>query len=475
VSAAAPVSEKQIDLVDVDMGVFSLSAVLDNAVVNGVQHHQQAHRFQIFTQVLNVKAENAAFCVDIGLVGKYIQTTHCEQLQCQRDPVRLRVDLLHQVIIEIFQRRRLALIVFQIFPVDVAHATVDDGLLLRLDLVRAHELFIQRHDKLGLHHQRLLAVAIPLGQVQRIDVTAVWVRGRNGDDLAAQRSDQLTIFAFGIDNNNVMVGRECQRCHFLLCRHAFAGAGHPGDEAVAVQKVSTIADDEVMGHGVDAIVDAARVLNLLRFEGHENGSTFRGQSAGSFNAFQTEGQHRVQRVLLLVAQNVKLTAPRPPDGLQGFGVLVKLFEVICQVCQRHQSQHHALVAAHEVVHKLLCFAPHLLQVIGNIGGKIVVLILPLLPAGNIRFHGHNALANIAHRFVHRHRDNVDGKHHVSGIVHQLRDHLIGNKAGILPQEQGTAHMIAQLIVIFLKGNTVRSDAVPEVMSPSHGVLQIEPE
>ena len=161
--------------------------------------------------------------------------------------------------------------------------------------------------------------------------------------------------------------------------------------------------------------------------------------------------------------------------MQGFGVLVKLFEVICQVRQRHQSQHHALVAAHEVVHKLLRFAPHLLQVIGDIGGKIVVLILPLLPAGNIRFHGHNALANIAHCFVHRHRNNVNGKHHIPGIVHQLRDHLIGNKAGIFPQEQGTAHMIAQLIVIFLKGNTVWGDAVPEVMAPSHGVLQIEPE
>ena len=143
--------------------------------------------------------------------------------------------------------------------------------------------------------------------------------------------------------------------------------------------------------------------------------------------------------------------------------------------QRHQSQHHTLVAAHEVVHKLLRFAPHLLQVIGNIGGKIVALILPLLPAGNIRFHGHNALANIAHCFVHRHRDNVNGKHHIPGIVHQLRNHRVGNKAGIFPQEQGTAHMIAQLIVIFLKGNTVRGDAVPEVMPFAYGVLQIEPE
>ena len=36
-------------------------------------------------------------------------------------------------------------------------------------------------------------------------------------------------------------------------------------------------------------------------------------------------------------------------------------------------------------------------------------------------------------------------------------------------------MIAQLIVIFLKGNTVRGDAVPEVMPFAYGVLQIEPE
>ena len=284
VSAAAPVGEKQIDLVDVDMGVFSLSAVLDNAVVNGVQHHQQAHRFQIFTQILNVKAEDAAFRVDIGLVGKYIQTAHREQLQCQRDTVRLRVDLLHQVVIEVLQRGRLSLITFQIFPIDVSHAAVNDRLLLRLDLIRAHKLLIQRHNKLGLHHQRLPAVAIPLGQIQRIDVAAIWIRGGDGNDLAAQRPYQLAIFAFGIDDNDVMVGRERQRGDLLLCRHRLARAGHAGNKTVAVEQISAVADDEVMRYGVDAVVNTARVLDLLRFERHENGSTFRGQGAGCLNA-----------------------------------------------------------------------------------------------------------------------------------------------------------------------------------------------
>ena len=56
-----------------------------------------------------------------------------------------------------------------------------------------------------------------------------------------------------------------------------------------------------------------------------------------------------------------------------------------------------------------------------------------------------------------------------------RPAMVGNKAGIFPQEQGTAHMIAQLVVIFLKGDTVRGNAVPEVMPFAYGVLQIEAE
>ena len=70
-----------------------------------------------------------------------------------------------------------------------------------------------------------------------------------------------------------------------------------------------------MRYGVDAVVNTARVLDLLRFERHKNGGTLRGQGAGSVNALEAEGQYRVQGVLLLIAQNVKLTAPRPPDGL----------------------------------------------------------------------------------------------------------------------------------------------------------------
>ena len=48
-----------------------------------------------------------------------------------------------------------------------------------------------------------------------------------------------------------------------------------------------------MRYGVDAVVNTARVLNLLRLEGHEDSGTLRSQGAGSLNALETEGQHRV--------------------------------------------------------------------------------------------------------------------------------------------------------------------------------------
>ena len=94
-------------------------------------------------------------------------------------------------------------------------------------------------------------------------MTAVGIGCRNGDDLTTQRPHQFAVFAFRVHDNDVVVGRKSQGRHFLLCRHRLARTGHAGDEAIAVQQVSAIADDKVMGNSIDAVVDAASVLNFL--------------------------------------------------------------------------------------------------------------------------------------------------------------------------------------------------------------------
>ena len=115
-------------------------------------------------------------------------------------------------------------------------------------------------------------------------MTAVWVRGGDGDDLTAQCPHQLAIFTLRVHDDNIMVGGERQRGDLLLGRHRLARAGHTGNKAVAVEQISAVADDEVMRYSVDTVVNTARVLDLLRFERHKDSGTFRGQGAGSVNA-----------------------------------------------------------------------------------------------------------------------------------------------------------------------------------------------
>ena len=170
------------------MGVPPLLPVANDTVEDAVQHHQQADGLEVFTQVLNVVADDTVAGVDIGLVGEHVQAAGGEQLQCQRNFMGNRLLLPHKVVIEVFQRGRVALVFADVLAVDVGGAAVDDGFLLCANLARAHELFTQRHDELAFQHQWIAPVAVLLGDVQRVDIAAVG--GGNGDDLAAQGSDQ---------------------------------------------------------------------------------------------------------------------------------------------------------------------------------------------------------------------------------------------------------------------------------------------
>ena len=177
---------------------------------------------------------------------------------------------------------------------------------------------------------------------------------------------------------------------------------------MAVQQGVPVADDKVPGHGVDAVVQAAGVHDLLCLKGQQHGGALGGQRPHGVNTPQAVGQYRVQRVLLLVFHSGKLAAVGAPDGRQRLRVLVQLLGAIRQVSQRHQGIQHPLVPGGEVVQKLPYLLPHLLQVVGDVGGKIVVPVLPLLPAGNVALHRHNAPVHLRHRLVRGHRYDVDG-------------------------------------------------------------------
>ena len=118
---------------------------------------------------------------------------------------------------------------------------------------------------------------------------------------------------------------------------------------MSVEHRIAVADDKIAGHSVDAVVQATGVHDLLRLEGQQHGGALRGQRPHSVNAPQAVGQHRVQRVLLLVLHGSKLTAMGTANGGQCLRVLLQLLLAVGKVSQRDQRVHHPLVAGGEVV------------------------------------------------------------------------------------------------------------------------------
>ena len=104
-----------------------------------------------------------------------------------------------------------------------------------------------------------------------------------------------------------------------------------------------------------------------------------------------------------------------------------------------------------------------------------MVVLPLLPAGDVALHRHNAPVHLRHGLVGGYRHNVDRQHHISGVVHQLRYHGVLDEAGVLPQEQGAAYALIHGVVVGEELQRLRRDGIAEVVAAPLGGLQVESE
>ena len=101
--------------------------------------------------------------------------------------------------------------------------------------------------------------------------------------------------------------------------------------------------------------------------------------------------------------------------------------------------------------------------------------MPLGEAAHVRFNGHDPPLDLLHHLVGGNGQKVDGDHHIAGKVAQFRNHFILDEAGIIPEEQHTAHLIAHLVVVFVEGQAVRGNGVPEVVAPVSDAVEVEAE
>ena len=76
------VLEEQIDFVHIHPGAPAHLPVSDNAVEDGIQHHQHTNGQKLLAQVTNIITEDTAACIHIGGLRKGVQGAFREQLDC---------------------------------------------------------------------------------------------------------------------------------------------------------------------------------------------------------------------------------------------------------------------------------------------------------------------------------------------------------------------------------------------------------
>ena len=95
--------------------------------------------------------------------------------------------------------------------------TVDDGLFDRLQsLAPADDQLAQRQDEVGLERQRIVIITVVEVDIHRVDVA---VAGRrNANHLSAECLDQRVILAFGIADDDVIIGQQNDIAYLAFCR-----------------------------------------------------------------------------------------------------------------------------------------------------------------------------------------------------------------------------------------------------------------
>ena len=161
------------------------------------------------------------------------------------------------------------------------------------------------------------------------------------------------------------------------------------------------------------------------------------------------------------------------DGLERFGVAVQFLFAVCQMHERDHGEQHSLVAGREIIQHLAGFLALLFQIVRNDSGEVLVAVLPPLPVGDVRFHAEQFILHLAHRFIRRHGDHVNGEHHAPVEIGQLQNHAVFDVAGVVLEEQHPAILTSHLEIIPMEFQAVRADRILEIMPALHGRLQIK--
>ena len=209
-------------------------------------------------------------------------------------------------------------------------------------MLLAHYLLTQAQHKFCLGNMGRYFRCLIVFEVKRIKVRSAVHRDIH--NLATQFLHEGRVLIFGIyDIETCFCEAQIQHQNFQLNKHGFTAAGGSDNHRIAVDKASAQPDDEIAGHGVSAVTNAARCENFLRIERYKCCQRFRQHRAHALDAAQTVGHSRIKGAFLLKIKFCKSAIIVCCCGFQCIGFQCKVLQRIRKVSNGEQGQKHLLV------------------------------------------------------------------------------------------------------------------------------------
>ena len=285
--------------------------------------------------------------VHVGVVVEDVQRTLNVNLQRRRHMARFRFVLRQQSVVQIFQQGHIFRGgILEILAVDHMNTAVNDCLFYRLQtLFAAHHQLTQRKNKVSFQRQRIVLLTVIAVDVHGVDILRAG--GADVDNLPMQTLHQRSVFCFRVADDNIIIRHQKCVSDLTLCRETFAASRCSQNQAVGVFQLFAVHHDEVVGQGIQAVVQRffSALVQFLRGKGDEDSRAAGGQSPLNFDLAVCQRQRGHQALLLLVVQAAEIAVVLLGDAGCLKDVVFQLLLRAPGVQHQKSDEEHSLVLA----------------------------------------------------------------------------------------------------------------------------------
>ena len=248
--------------------------------------------------------------------------------------------------------------------------------------------------------------------------------------ILSKLAHQRRIFAHGVKDDNTVIGGKKHIHKFPFSAEALAAPRNAKVQPVRVFQLLAVCHDDIMGKGVQAVIDGLAVhAELLRHKRNENRRGAGCHATLYLNPVVAEGQTGHKALFLLEVQSLQKAVVLLHDTRYGEQVVVQLSAGGGGIYHKEGQKKHSLVAALQIIQQVLGVLTESnevrrknIHVVTASDGLFLFLHLHFVNIADFALDGFDGLGLIDGL-------NVHGNGHFSVHLQQLGKELVGEFGG----------------------------------------------